>query len=114
MARHLTLKNELTRCRQASAADSLDYVVNTLAGVRDGRACGRDAVSGYLVSEVARHDAVASPVAEVNHEPYQQPNAEPQPVLRGQREHQKQACEYARDGHEGDERRAKRSRGVGV
>src|SRR2546421_10353170 len=81
--------------------------------MRDGRARGRDAVSAYLVSEVARHDAVASPVAEVDYEAYQKPDAEPQPVLRGQREHQKQAGRYPRDGDEGDERRAERAHGVG-
>ena len=61
-----------------------------------------------------RHHAVVPAVAEVGEQADPQPHEQPQPVLRGQGEHQEQAGQDPGDGHERAQGRAKRPLRVGV
>ena len=76
----------------------------------------REARLGDRVGEMPglAHHAVLAPVGEVDDEADQQPDQEPQPVVRRQREHEHQAGEDAQDRDDRDPRAAEGPVGVGV
>src|SRR6185436_15678111 len=63
---------------------------------------------------LSRHDAAAPAVAEIDGEAEEEPDAEPQPVLRRQGEHQQETGADAEERNERHERRAEGPRGLGV